>query len=256
MKKLDLQRKELFVSFSPQDDGFDRWVVANSSNIAPLYTHTYDEQGNFKIDQMIEACDDRGVWRGARVIDIHQNMVKLQYYNSNHNDDAWIQDPIKRIRTFRRGIRNHFKRWKVPGAAAPGSSRPVSAAPAIGADSDERNRIPDDNRTRQIIAFSDRYSHYVDALQRHGLSVVPVAGDGNCLFRSVAHQLYGTAELHWLVRSKCMAYMEADAPFFSQFVEGGMDSFHLYLAAKRTNGCWGDDPEIQVAFLFVVSFYS
>ena len=61
-----------------------------------------------------------------------------------------------------------------------------------------------------------------------------------------------------------MDYMESERMFFSQFVEGSFDGlpktsqihatctiFILscwveYIAAKRRNGSWGDDPEIQV----------
>ena len=39
--------------------------------------------------------------------------------------------------------------------------------------------------------------------------------------------------------------MEVNAGFFAQFVEGGLATFGMYLAAKRKNACWGDDPEIQ-----------
>ena len=101
---------------------------------------------------------------------------------------------------------------------------------------------------RQISEISERYSHYIGALnaQPVPLKVVSVPGDGNCLFRSVAHQVYGDYELHNLVRQRCMDYMEADAGFYSQFVEGGMAAFPFYLRAKRLNACWGDDPEIQV----------
>jgi OTU domain-containing protein 5 len=123
--------------------------------------------------------------------------------------------------------------------------------------------------------MSDHYSHYIGALQAQPvpLKVVPVPGDGNCLFRSVAHQVYGDYDLHSIVRQvrvrvrqvsfnhnsncntssntyvtlsqRCMDYMEADGGFFSQFVEGGMEAFPFYLRAKRLNACWGDDPEIQ-----------
>ena len=85
----------------------------------------------------------------------------------------------------------------------------------------------------------------MDALASQGLSIVKVKGDGNCLFRSVSHQIYGDDRFHAIVRAKCVDYMECDAPFFSQFVEGGLSGFSLYLAAKRMNSCWGDDPEIQ-----------
>lgn len=38
--------------------------------------------------------------------------------------------------------------------------------------------------------------------------MVPVEGDGNCLFRSVSHQVYGDDRYHGLVRARCMDYME------------------------------------------------
>lgn len=101
------------------------------------------------------------------------------------------------------------------------------------------------DRTRKITVASDNYVKYISALAARELHVYPVAGDGNCLFRSVAHQMYGDDSLHDLVREKCMDYMEVNASFFSMFVEGGLESFHNYLAMKRQLSCWGDDPEIQ-----------
>lgn len=99
--------------------------------------------------------------------------------------------------------------------------------------------------TRQISELSDRYNQYTAALASQRLHVAPMPGDGNCFFRSVAHQMYGSDEYHDVVRQKCMDYMEEDAAFFSQFVEGGMAAFAMYVRAKRLDACWGDDPEIQ-----------
>jgi hypothetical protein len=104
-----------------------------------------------------------------------------------------------------------------------------------------------DGRTRRITTLSSQYQQYVVALAQRQLSVVPVEGDGNCLFRAAAHQIYGDEGLHYVVRQKCCDYMEAEAEFFSQFVVGGRVMFPLYLQAKRTNACWGDDPEIEVS---------
>lgn len=114
----------------------------------------------------------------------------------------------------------------------------------------------DAEHKRQISEISDRYNQYIEALQAQPtpLKVVSVPGDGNCLFRSVAHQVYGDYELHNLVRQCCMDYMEADSGFYSQFVEGGMEAFPFYLRAKRLNACWGDDPEIQVHYISVIFF--
>ena len=44
-------------------------------------------------------------------------------------------------------------------------------------------------RQRQITEFSERYLHYIQALDAQQLEVHPVEGDGNCMFRAVAHQV-------------------------------------------------------------------
>ena len=111
-----------------------------------------------------------------------------------------------------------------------------------------------EERTRKISELSDHYFRYKAALERHNLHVVSVSGDGNCLFRSVAHQIYGDDNLHMLVREKCVEYMESEADFFCQFVEGGRESFPYYLQAKRCDACWGDDPEIEVCNSFACSY--
>ena len=40
-----------------------------------------------------------------------------------------------------------------------------------------------------------------------GLVVKKAFGDGNCLFRSAAEQIYGDEEMHAVVRKKCMDYL-------------------------------------------------
>jgi hypothetical protein len=251
VKKLNNVAKQIFVSFCP-DPMFDKWVAANSSSIAPLYTNTYDERGNFRPGQMVEAMDDRGVFRLAKILEFvpENDVVVVEFHNESPNDNRLIHSPMKRIRTFRKGTSNQYRRWKIPGASNASSSSmsssSSSSAAAAYADGHEKENKPVDNRIRQISALSERFRNYIEALDQQGRHVVQVSGDGNCLFRAVAHQVYGDDELFWLVRDRGVAYMEADAQFFSQFVEGGMASFPYYLEAKRQNGCWGDDPEIQV----------
>ncbi|CAM9213380.1 unnamed protein product, partial [Phaeothamnion confervicola] len=98
---------------------------------------------------------------------------------------------------------------------------------------------------RQIVPLSDRYGHYLSALLKRELVIHPVQGDGNCLFRSVSHQIYGDDRHHALVRAKCMDYMESERHYFEPYVEGGMDGFLRYVDMKRRNAVWGDDPEVQ-----------
>jgi hypothetical protein len=45
-----------------------------------------------------------------------------------------------------------------------------------------------------------------------------MAPDGNCLFRAVADQVYGDAELHVGTRQMCVDYIEAERDHFSQVI--------------------------------------
>jgi OTU domain-containing protein 5 len=96
-----------------------------------------------------------------------------------------------------------------------------------------------------MAATSTNFGRYEEALRRQSLEITSIEGDGNCMFRAVAHQVYGDDRLHMLVRTKCCDYMASEAAYFEPFVEGGIDEFAAYLAHKRTSGVWGDDPEIQ-----------
>jgi len=157
-----------------------------------------------------------------------------------------------------RDIKEH-SRVKMPGGELPRINAP--SMDAVRAENAKENHVfqlnhnnndeekhSSDARTRRITNLSPEYVQYLDALARRNLQVVSVEGDGNCLFRAVAHQIYGNEELHNIVRQKCVDYMESEAEFFSQFVEGGKDMFPLYLRAKRLDACWGDDPEIEVRY--------
>jgi hypothetical protein len=95
-------------------------------------------------------------------------------------------------------------------------------------------------------AIDARFAAYLAALARLGLTVHAMGGDGNCLFRAVAHQVYGDQELHRVTRASAADYMEAEARWFSSFVVGDESEFGGYIAAVRRDAVWGDDPEIQV----------
>lgn len=83
-----------------------------------------------------------------------------------------------------------------------------------------------------------------DAMRRKGLSVVDVEPDGNCLFRSVSHQIYGDAERHYTVRKSCVEHMSKHKSRFGVFVA---EDFVDYLFRIRQPGVWGDDLEIRWA---------
>jgi OTU domain-containing protein 5 len=50
-------------------------------------------------------------------------------------------------------------------------------------------------------------AEFVAKLQEEGLELRTIAGDGNCMFRTVADQVYGDEEMHEQVRACCLDYM-------------------------------------------------
>lgn len=227
--KVDVQNQKIYITYLYWEDKWNEWISFDDDRIAPIHTHTYHEKGTLKVGQRIECKDTVGKWIEAYVIEEDEYQVKVHYKGFAAKYDEWIgRSDSSRIRPY--GLTK-------PVATRKGTSRTWSVPGSGDKDSEKR--------TRQITELSNRYEHYMSTLRSNGLVVVPVAGDGNCLFRAISHQVYGDDSFHHVVRAKCMDYMEVDSAFFSQFVEGGLEAFGRYLEAKRCNACWGDDPEIQ-----------
>ena len=77
------------------------------------------------------------------------------------------------------------------------------------------------------------------------MKIEEMQGDGNCLFRSVAYQVYGNDDFHELVRDRCMDYILACSDYFKNFIDTDEDeSIEKYCLRKRQDQIWGDDLEI------------
>ncbi len=75
-----------------------------------------------------------------------------------------------------------------------------------------------------------------EELRSINLKIREIKGDGNCLYRAVADQLYGNENYYDILKSKCLDYLELEKEFFSQFIEGGIDKFEEYIMMKRMDG--------------------
>jgi len=80
-----------------------------------------------------------------------------------------------------------------------------------------------------------------DLLAKHGLRIVDCDADGNCLFRALAHQVWGDVSRHAELRAACYAHMAAERSYFATFVA---EDFDAYVAARRKDKAWGDHLEI------------
>lgn len=120
---------------------------------------------------------------------------------------------------------------------------PLNESPAVATDPalDERKQPPSLDIFREV-------------LKRQGLEMVEQEGDGNCLFRAVSLQVYGTADSHAELRERCMDFMSNNEEHYKNFVQG---NFAEYIRRKRANGVHGNHAEIQAIselYKYVVVF--
>ena len=68
------------------------------------------------------------------------------------------------------------------------------------------------------------------------LLLFEIGDDGNCLFRAMSHQLYGTEECYHIIRQRCCDYIELERTYFGGFI-ADMTISH-YLQNMRKDRTW------------------
>ncbi|KAI5302070.1 hypothetical protein KEM56_001068 [Ascosphaera pollenicola] len=58
----------------------------------------------------------------------------------------------------------------------------------------------------------------MQALQERGCYTVDIKGDGNCLFRSLAEQMYGDPERHRIIRLNVISCIESDSSHYTSYI--------------------------------------
>ena len=86
-------------------------------------------------------------------------------------------------------------------------------------------------------------SSFEERMAGLGLHVVEVEGDGNCLYRAVAHQFFLDESRHEEIRAKVTKHLKDHRDRFKPFIDGDYDD---YISNQMESGTWGDDVEIKV----------
>lgn len=133
---------------------------------------------------------------------------------------------------------NYVKNGHVKPTLLKGKFEDSKASPKRG----DKKRQTTANLYENLKAREIQFQH---KLSLKGWKIKEVAGDGNCLFRALSDQLYGSDEFHTVLREWCMNYLVVEKDYFSQYIIGGADAFNEYVEHKRQNAVWGDDIEIQ-----------
>jgi hypothetical protein len=76
-----------------------------------------------------------------------------------------------------------------------------------------------------------------------------VAGDGNCQFRVLSDQLYGTDARHEHVRRKVVERLRQAPGEYEPYVP---DNYQEYVDNMALDGVWGDHITLQVRFTLVL----
>ncbi|KAG8759424.1 hypothetical protein FRC11_001979 [Ceratobasidium sp. 423] len=80
-------------------------------------------------------------------------------------------------------------------------------------------------------------------LRSMGLYAAPTLGDGNCLFRALSDQIYGTPNEHLVLRKEICTFMATHKERFEAFVDDDR-SWDQHISAMRNNGTYGGHLEL------------
>ncbi|KAK4833955.1 hypothetical protein QYF36_013981 [Acer negundo] len=92
-------------------------------------------------------------------------------------------------------------------------------------------------------ATSD-HERLLNRLQSHGFLELKVPGDGNCQFRALSDQLYGTPDYHKVVRRKVVNQLKSHREKYEGYVPM---EYGDYLKNMSKSGEWGDHVTLQAA---------
>ena len=87
----------------------------------------------------------------------------------------------------------------------------------------------------------------MELIEAEGMSVKPMPGDGNCLFRSLSDQLYNdNGANHKIVRKKVCKHLSRNTESIREFFKDSVN-ISKYIEKMREDKVWGGNPEIAAA---------
>lgn len=102
------------------------------------------------------------------------------------------------------------------------------------------------NQSRKKGCVSTQDGDFQKQLSLQNLRIKTMHEDGNCLFRSLADQIYGDCDRHIEIRSDIIAYMRSRCDHFALFIEDDEDS-DAYFERLSILGEWGGNLELYAA---------
>ena len=85
-----------------------------------------------------------------------------------------------------------------------------------------------------------------ERLRSETLRETAMEDDGNCQFRALSSECYGTQRWHRAIRLRVVAHIASQKAEFAPFFPGA-GAFEGYLAEMRLPGTWGDELTLRAA---------
>ena len=147
----------------------------------------------------------------------------------------WKMKCIRKENSF---YSSHFYAFKVKGERYSVAKRKVSLSGDV-----ELNPGPMFGNTFETISFTNQNFVLRYRMLRHGLQPLDVGGEGNSLFKSISHQLYGDSNHHAEIRATAVRFLSDNPDRFIESVVG--TSWNQYLCNMSHQGTWADNIVIQ-----------
>lgn len=101
---------------------------------------------------------------------------------------------------------------------------------------------------------TDHFNHFLAAMRakERNITVVPVAGDGACLFRAVSVHLHGNENHHLQIRQEVVDFMRDNNALFEELVREDMQEFggfNEYLNHLEKPASWAGNSELHAVSL-------
>ncbi|CAF3403497.1 unnamed protein product [Rotaria sp. Silwood2] len=85
-----------------------------------------------------------------------------------------------------------------------------------------------------------RFHSLTEQLRVLNLRTITIIGDGNCFFRAISDQLFGTQTYHRRLRSDAITYIRRNSAAFEFFVSGEDDTIDDYIFRMKKNYTYAD----------------
>lgn len=113
--------------------------------------------------------------------------------------------------------------------------------------------LSEKDETKSYLENDKNTPAFQNQLEKLGLEIRDIVGDGNCLFRSLADQMDGQSENHLYYREKVCEYIEGNRDDFEPFLLDKCN-FEDYVKNLKLAGTYaGNDAIVGFAKLFSVN---